>query len=243
MAITKPYKLIIRPFVHQSTAEFDYIRDKSGITSYRQYIRAFELLEKDLTNLFDYIEPNDKNKYTYSHKIYELFLRACTEFEANAKFILKNNGNAKAECISDYWKLNDAMKLSDYLVKINVWNGKNIIRPFAEWSKDNKSLKWYGDYNCVKHDRVNKFDLANLDNLVKAISAVRIILYAQYDFISFNSSYDTSCLSPAIDGFNCKDESIFAIKFNGQWGEDDKYDFNWGQLCSTSEPYQEYDFD
>lgn len=56
-----------------------------------------------------YIEPSDDNKDTYSHRIYELYLRTCTEFEANAKFILKSNGYNNAKRILDYWKLNKAM--------------------------------------------------------------------------------------------------------------------------------------
>lgn len=103
-------------------------------------------------------------------------------------------------------------------------------------------MKWYQDYNSVKHDRDNKFKLASLNNLVKAISAVRIILYAQYDFISFNSSYDIAFLSPAIDGFICREESIFALKFNGHWNDDEKYDFNWDELSLTPDPYQKFDF-
>lgn len=242
MAIEKPYRLIIRPFINQSPDRFDYISDKSGISAFRGYIRAFELLEKDLVELFDYIEPCDNNGNTYSHRIYELYLRACTEFEANAKIVLSSNGYMNAKNISDYWKLNEAMKLSDYLVKINIWDGTNaIIKPYEEWSTNNKSLSWYQDYNKVKHDRNRFFKLASLSNLVKAISAIRIILYAQYDFISFNSYHDIGFLSER-DGFISRDESIFSIKFNGHWNDEEKYDFNWNTLSTTVDPYQTFNF-
>ena len=245
MPIGKPYKLIIRPFTNSLPSRFDYIRDKSRTTSFRAYIRAFALLEKDLQELFDYIEPTDNNKIVYSHRIYEMFLRACTEFESNAKFILKNNNYIKDDNsynIIDYYKLNTAMKLNDYLIKINIWEGdNNIIAPFKEWSFGH-SLEWYQDYNSVKHDRNTNFHLANLSNLVKAISAVRIILYAQYDFISFNCSCDTNTLNSPIEGFECKDTSILSVKFNGHWTDDEKYDFDWKELSLTEDPYQYYDF-
>ena len=56
------------------------------------FIRAFHILSSDLIKLIDFIEPCDSNKFTYSHRIYELYLRASTEFESNCKAILKANG-------------------------------------------------------------------------------------------------------------------------------------------------------
>lgn len=244
MAVNKAYKLIIRPFISENPSNFNYIRDKSGLTTFRGYIRAFEIFEKDLVELFDYIEPSDENRNTYSHRIFEMYLRACTEFEANAKNILNNNTYNK-QCyynIEDYYKLNKAMKLSDYIVKVSIWEGVYAnVKPFEEWNAGS-TLKWYQDYNMVKHNRNNNFHLASLENLVKAISAVRIILYAQYDFISFNSSHDIDSFSSTTDGFICRDESIFSIKFNGTWSDNEKYDFDWETLSQCSEKYQKYNF-
>lgn len=41
-------------------------------------------------------------KNVFSHKIYELFLKVCTEFESNCRGILKAN-DKKCEDIKDYF--------------------------------------------------------------------------------------------------------------------------------------------
>ena len=47
---------------------------------------------RDLNEIFDFVEPSNDNTSVYSHRIYELLLRAATEFESNCKGILKANG-------------------------------------------------------------------------------------------------------------------------------------------------------
>lgn len=61
-------------------------------------IRAFELIQKDLINLFNYIEPVKANLKCYSLEIYKLFVVVCIELEQNFKAILQANevaGNKK----------------------------------------------------------------------------------------------------------------------------------------------------
>ena len=62
---------------------------------------------RDLNALYDYIEPSDDNLGVFSHRIYELLLRAATEFEANCKGILKAKGYSKPE---NEWYVKDYLK-------------------------------------------------------------------------------------------------------------------------------------
>src|SRR5690606_11574118 len=149
------------------------------------------------------IQPHQNNYGTYSHRIFELFLRTCSEFEANCKQILlmnnytKNNKSIEESSdiyrIEDYYKINSACKLHEYIVKIDIGSELLVIKSYVVWnieksfkkSKDDKELKykslnWYDDYNKVKHDRVNCFKLANLENLLKSISGLQTILFAQF---------------------------------------------------------------
>ena len=80
------------------------------------YVRAYLLLQKDLEELFDYVEPSDQNLNCYSYRTHELLLRACVEVEANCKAILLENG---------YPKPRDDMNRNDY-IKHREW-----FRPFA----------------------------------------------------------------------------------------------------------------
>lgn len=49
---------------------------------------AARLIISDLYELFNYIESNDANLNTYTHRNYELLPRTATEFEVNCKCIL-----------------------------------------------------------------------------------------------------------------------------------------------------------
>ena len=56
------------------------------------------------------------------------------------------------------------------------------ICPFKSWnaSSPTKSLNWYDDYNAIKHDREQKFHKATLLNTINAVSAIAILILAQY---------------------------------------------------------------
>lgn len=184
MSIEQPYYRIIRVLDN----DYNYLRyTEELVAQNRPLIRAYKILEKDLIELLDYIEPCDDNLTTYSHRIYELFLRACTEFETNSKAILKANGYNKSKYkINDYFKLNKAMKLSDYIIKVNIWEGEpKLLKPFSNWKTDH-SLEWYQAYNKVKHNRSKNFKYANLENLFLAVASVQIILYSQFSVHSFS---------------------------------------------------------
>src|SRR5690554_5224374 len=97
MKLSKPYRRIIRPYLLPNHYVFGpsnniYFVDDSYASDRFEIIRAYYILEKDLINLFEFIDPSDANLATYSHKTYELLLRASTEFELNAKKVLSANG-------------------------------------------------------------------------------------------------------------------------------------------------------
>lgn len=163
---------------------------------YRNHQRAYELLSNDLLTIFLYVEPSSQNSGCYSHQIYQLFLRVCTEFEAVCKLAcsrlpLKASLPKK---IADwnfinYQHLEDAAgnwerdgfpqpsgKLSDYKFNIYHW-GKTItpLEPFGN-AVDSRKLKWYQDYNKVKHSREEQFAKANLGNLLSAFLGLCAVL-------------------------------------------------------------------
>jgi hypothetical protein len=94
MAIKKPFRRTCRQF-RDSTLQGgrnEYIDDHSFAKAPQQYVRAFMVIQKDLLELFDYIEPAGKNLCCYSYRTHELLMRSCVEVEANCKAILAENG-------------------------------------------------------------------------------------------------------------------------------------------------------
>src|SRR2546426_354380 len=140
MPITKPYYRTIRQFVNGNYVVYpynEYIIHPSYAANPENYIRAFELIQKDLLALFESIEPADQNLPTYSFRIHELLMRACMELEANFKAILKANTCSKPAGklnITDYFKINKSHYLSDYEVRLPYWTGTTAVwKPFDEW--------------------------------------------------------------------------------------------------------------
>jgi hypothetical protein len=76
-------------------------------------IAALHLLE-DLDRIFQFIEARDENAGMFSHRTYELLLRACTEFESVCKDLMMELSLAKHGeqlSVTRYVKLEDRLQL------------------------------------------------------------------------------------------------------------------------------------
>ncbi|NQX63745.1 hypothetical protein [Paenibacillus qinlingensis] len=208
--------------------------------------RAYLLLVNDVMKLFEYIEPSDDNLNAYSHRTYELLLRASTEFETNSKRILIDNnytfrGNPN---ILDYYKINNSSKLSDYSVTINFWrNGPKTFQPFGNWSTGNHSLLWYQAYNAVKHDRQQNFPQCSLEHVLNSVTGLLIVLFSQFSIYAFNPYQEIGMYDgdPAA-GYVYVNESIFSLQFPINWNNNEKYDFDWDTLKQQQSPYDTFTF-
>ena len=257
MSIKRPYYRIFRPQEKSDFLTTDYVLHKKNILNWSSPLRAFHLIVSDFRKICEYIDPCDCNLATYSHRIYELFIRTCTEIESNFKSILKANGysskkNGKIKKdndwnIEDYKKLEAILKLSDYKVLINFWdNGRGrVVAPYQNWAKGKSGkLVWYSFYNEVKHNREDSFYLASIENLIYAICGLFVILFSQYSVQVFSpyqiidsyNSFDNN-----LGRFICgESDFIFAI-FLPKWGKSEKYDFNWESLCeSDDDPFEQF---
>ena len=265
MSLNKPFFRIVRPGAKIN----EYAQDSRYAPNRLSVIKSYISIEKRLRHIFDYIEPNEKNKDVFSLELYTLILRACTEFESNCKDILRaNNYNKKLDIhqqalnkpnsdfwdMSDYKKLELSSKLSKYKVIYPNWkSGGNYIElklePFYSFGNKKKKsppgYNWYNDYNTVKHNREKNFEYANFINCINAVAANLILLYSQFG----NSCLDfchpnTICLDTDNDILPNSD-TIFSIKApqNNDWKKDEKYNFDWNILSKSNTPFQIFDFD
>jgi hypothetical protein len=134
MVVSRPFRRTVRQFTDGSYAEggrAGYIRHPRFALDPEHYVRAFFVIQKDLLELFDYIEPADANRQCYSYRIHELFIRACIEVEANFKAILSENGYTRGgdwNMRDDYRKCEASHFMSAYQIKLPVWgNPSNPI--------------------------------------------------------------------------------------------------------------------
>jgi hypothetical protein len=247
MTIKKPYYRTYRQFVDGSYANNgngDYVNNKRYASSSTNFIRAFELIQKDFIAMLDFIEPSDNNLDSYSFRNLELILRACVEFETNSKAILSENGYFKEldqMNIIDFHKLEETHFLSQYKVKLPYWDGnEQIISPFKEFSvQKDFSPYWYRAYNTIKHERANGTSQASLRNVIGAVTGTFVMLSAQFG-PQLSSAFGPILLSVGdIDAdYSSGIGSYFGISFPSDVSKENRYDFSWSELKNQTEPFQ-----
>lgn len=240
-------------------SDWAYIVDHSYAQHPEHYTRAFSVIQQDILNLFESIEPADINSTTYSFRIHGLLMRTCIEVEANFKAILKENtfnpvyksGTNAGKPRPDYtWTINDfrivdkTHHLAEYSVELPFWAGKGKNRqPFSEWKVDG-SLSWYKAYNACKHDRLKNFSQANLGNLIDAYCGLFVLLSSQFRTESFSPGNIGLGIGPV--GYykgNFGIGGFLMVNFPTNWEESEIYDFNWSQLGENPERFQKINYD
>ena len=249
MPITRPYRRSCRQFTHGDYT-FDgeplpYILHPKYANSSEHYVRAFFVLSKDVQDLFDYIEPSDKNCDCYSYRTHELLLRLCIEVEANCKAILRENDyTAQAEHswnMNDYQKIEHSHYLSGYQVKFPFWQGTKAMRsPFANWRDTAKPLPWYQAYNKAKHDRHNAFSLATFEQVTDAFAGLLALLSSQFYTHDFSPGNQHLAFAPT-DGMEAGIGNYLRVKFP-EWPATERYDFAWDTIEMESDPFQNYPY-
>jgi hypothetical protein len=245
MPLERPYFCTARPRVDgRFYADRDgYVSDPRYAHRPEQSVRAFILLQKDLQEVFDYIEPADSNAECYSYRLQELLARACIEVEANCKAILAANAYKKSGNLNilDFHQVEQSHRLSGYRVRLPTWTGEQAERaPFANWASDHR-LSWYRAYNASKHDRHGSFSEANLRHAVDAVCACLVLLSAQFcteDFVSWNDVLFTGSTRHGMEGGI---GGYFGVAFP-DWPLEERYDFRWQDLKDADEPFARYPY-
>lgn len=254
MSVPKPYFRLWRPvkgydclgeiFKEKGTVvpSLDYLGEDcfAPQAEMQSLVTTAHLIIRDLYELFDYVEPRNENEKTFSHRIYELFLRTATEFESNCKGILKANGYAKADNITDYFKINKAARLWEYRVVFNRWMPEKEFVPFEKWQEQEfESLPWYKSYNNVKHNRYECFNEANFGNLMNAVAGLLCILHAQIGENMVEASIERVYSSQSEQ--DKVHSAAFLIKAP-KFPDEEQYEFVWDQIKNEAEPVVRYLF-
>jgi hypothetical protein len=150
------------------------------------YRTSFDLLRRDLFQVFEYVEPVDGHRSVYSHRLFALLVRACTDFESIAKDLLVAKGSRKAPDkmnVNDYRTLERSLRLETVEARLHLWYPQPlVVFPFRRWSIASPPLAWYADYNAVKHNRHREFARANLETVITATAALLTLVAKASDF-------------------------------------------------------------
>jgi hypothetical protein len=166
-------------------------------------------LEAQLIETKRYVEFSDDNKETYSLEYLKLFQAVCSEIDVVGKEIAKKfnpNFNVDKSCTIMKWGFELQKQLGAIKDELVLFNTEVELHPFQNWQYemvpnkngnyylrmvggDNNVIKWWKDYNGVKHQRVGlvenngKFHLANQKNLILAFSALFLMESMFIDFL------------------------------------------------------------
>lgn len=148
-------------------------------------IRAYDNIAESLLEIFRTIEPEQDNFKAYGNRLRELLIVACTEVEyLLQRAVVENEKKPKKNSFttSDYFWCLSVQKLNEYEVFLPSYPSLGSFSPFKDWHAPNysKSLSWYDAYNKVKHNRGGTKHLATFGALINAVSAIHILLEAQY---------------------------------------------------------------
>jgi hypothetical protein len=144
-----------------------------------QYEPAFHLLVQDFLRVCEFLEPVDAHLQVFSHRLYELLLRASTEFESLSREILEAHGLDPTSNmnVTHFVAIAPILDLPRQRAIASFWRPEaTTLSPFECWTPEHVGLPWYQSYNAVKHNRNAEFARANLRNARDAICGVFIIM-------------------------------------------------------------------
>jgi hypothetical protein len=245
----------IKPGRQSRYSNWAYIRDQEYAKDAEHYVRAFTPVQDQLQSIFEYIEPSDECKFTYSYRIHALLMRTCIEIEANFRAILQENKFTPPKRrnlnMTDYRKVDATHHLSSYEVMLPIWNGTPpILEPFGPWkaqrglpSAGGFSLPWYQAYNVSKHDRHDEFKKATFEHLVMAVAGLLVLISSQFHDQDFTAGYDILASGYGDYPMQPSIGSLFRIKYPDDWTEAELYDFDWTVLRAQHDRFDKIDFD
>ena len=191
------YKNIYRPVVSHKLQLFHLVHDGMPLSDsyddisiwyyrneYLSHLRQLELILEELKKVFRVIEPTIDNKDSYGNTLRNIIILSCTEIDCMMNNILKSNGyNVKDDryTTNDYVKLKGALRLDEYSLEFNEYEGMGVFSPYSHWNKEQptQSIPWYDIYNKVKHDRQTNLKYASMDIALASISSYAILLFSQ----------------------------------------------------------------
>jgi len=170
-----------------------------NIDQKKLFTQLFEIFEKELLNIFEYVGPSESNYYVYWNRIHELLLRIWSECLNLAKEIVIEITSKKGE---DYLKISTSDCYYDYLTNNLALNKKTIqfiwwlmlgeniyIRPFEKTKpeKENEGktelgweseeiMEWWTHYNKLKHEKLKYYEKCCLKDIIYAFWAYYILL-------------------------------------------------------------------
>jgi hypothetical protein len=136
----------------------------------------FVALCEDVASVGRYVEFHADNFKTFSIEFVRLYLAAGSEVDVVAKQLcLKVDPRSKADKINSYRA--EILKIFPGLPGVTVDFPRHALSftPWQDWDAG-KNPTWWGHYNAVKHQRHLDFPKANLENTLRAVAGLYVLI-------------------------------------------------------------------
>lgn len=151
------------------------------------------LLEDDLREILEYIEPCNDNFQTYGPKLVKLLLAAGSEIDVAFKDLIRIKDPEALNMRGDRVNMSFFRKFAQtnlcqefFGVETGIARSQFSCIPWDAWWKTSKgntdpiptesSLPWWTAYNNVKHHRTENYNQATLNNVLEAMAALFILI-------------------------------------------------------------------
>ncbi len=164
----------------------------------KTFWKTYFLLEKDFLATDEYVSIDKSNHKTFSPRYTYLFLNICSEMDSLAGEYCKvlNCGNGLNNIVKKISAiLQDCPQIKDMKCTTVFPYEKINVVPFQSFNEEN-SAGWWQDYNKVKHFRADvpengipNYQLANLKNVILALSALFMLSVSLYEKLDGETDY------------------------------------------------------
>lgn len=140
----------------------------------------FLALESDIERLARFVEFTSNNFATYSIEMAHLFLAVASEVDVISKQLCLMFDIDNRACNVEHYRV----VLRHYLPEmessiVSIPRYGLTLHPWENWQND-QTPDWWREYNKVKHQRDENFNLANLKNLLNAMAGLFLLILYYY---------------------------------------------------------------
>lgn len=141
----------------------------------------FLAIEDDLERLSRFIEFDERNFNCFSIENARILLTAGAEVDVVSKQICRKlNPNSSADSINQYRDEITAVysTIPDFEVFLPRFGPR--FKPWDNWSQSGVPPFWWTAYNKVKHHRYAEYHRANLENVLKSVGGLFVLVLYLY---------------------------------------------------------------
>ena len=178
----------------------------------------FRMLEGDLLDCFQYIQPVQTHFNVYSDRFARIILLACAEIE-NCLDGFASNANAlpKPENISQYQAFIQGRCPLFSTMKVDIPRCGLELVPWENWTQSTAPDWWTNGYNKLKHDRLRHPDAPSFHRALSSVAALLVVLLHYYRALHGRDCQMPAELFPQIFMPHEEDDGIYGPARSWFW--------------------------